>query len=130
MKRVALLFILACGISVADEEPIATFAVVSNPYITTLPPKEIIDENGRVRDFLAATTGPSFGKTVEIVNRLKPDALIVLGSLTWSGSQADFDEFKTYLDQIETETLVVPASRDHLSPEHANWITDTSLLHD
>lgn len=122
LRIAASLLALASASASADEEPIATFAVVSNPYITTLPPAEIIDENGRVRDFLAVTTGPSLEKTVEIVNQLKPDALIVLGSLTWSGSQADFDRFKTYLDRIETETLVVPASRDRLSPEHANWV--------
>ena len=41
------------------EDPIATIAVISNPYITTLPPNQIKDERGSVRDFLATTAAPS-----------------------------------------------------------------------
>lgn len=120
---------IALGFATAETEaPLATFAVISNPYITTLPPEQIIDENGAVRDFLAKTTAPSLAKSVEIVNELKPDALIVLGSLTWSGSRADFDQFKGYLDQVSAPKLVVPGSRDTLSPESAAWRTQLGDL--
>jgi hypothetical protein len=104
------------------EKPLATIAVISNPYITTLPPKQIVDENKRVRDFLAKTAPAAMEKTVVIVNQLQPDALIVLGSATWSGSQADFDRFKGYLDRISVPKLIVPSSRDVLSPESRAWI--------
>jgi 3',5'-cyclic AMP phosphodiesterase CpdA len=120
-KIIAAIFVSLVAFSSAEDEPIATFAVISNPYITTLPPDEIIDENGRVRDFLAKTTGPALEKTVSIVNQLKPDALIILGSATWSGSQADFTVFKGYLDRVEVPALVVPASRDALSADSAGW---------
>lgn len=109
-----LLSTLRAGRVEADE-PIATFAVVSNPYITTLPANEIKDENGRVRDFLAKTAGPSMQQTVDLVNTLKPDAFIVLGSLTWSGSDDDFAAMGSYLDQVQVPTLVTPGHRDRLS---------------
>ena len=72
---------LQCVNPCCADEPIATIAVVSNPYITTLPAEEIKDENGRNRGFLAQTAPASMQKTVDLVNRLKPDALVVLGSL-------------------------------------------------
>ncbi|MGB0579805.1 MAG: metallophosphoesterase family protein [Limisphaerales bacterium] len=108
----------------ADSEkmPLATLAVISNPYITTLPPKQIIDENKRIRDFLAKTAPAAMDKTVGIVNGLQPDALIVLGSATWTGSRADFDRFKGYLDRITVPKLIVPGARDLLSPESKVWI--------
>ncbi len=111
---------LACA-GAAEEEPLATFAVVSNPYITTLPPKEIVDENGRLRDFLAKSTKIGIANTVKLVNEMQPDALIVLGSLTWSGSEADFDLFEASLDQIQVPKLLVPGSRDVLAEESAAW---------
>jgi hypothetical protein len=57
--RVAMTTILfVCGLAcnATAEEPIATIAVVSNPYITTLPAEQIKDENGSLRGFLAKTT--------------------------------------------------------------------------
>ncbi|MBP86533.1 MAG: hypothetical protein CMJ64_07450 [Planctomycetaceae bacterium] len=103
---------LAC---LAAEEPIATIAVISNPYITTLPAEEIKDESDRLRDFLAKTGPESMEKTVALVNELKPDALVVLGSLTWSGSGADFEAIATYLDKVQVPTFVVHGHRDRLS---------------
>jgi len=111
-----------------SEKPLATIAVVSNPYITTLPPKQIIDENQRVRDFLAKTAPAAMEKTVTIVNGLQPDALIVLGSATWSGSQADFDRFKGYFERITVPKLIIPGSRDVLSPESKAWINGLGEL--
>ncbi len=97
------------------EEPIATIAVVSNLYITTLPPAEIKDEYGSPRDFLAKTAPESMKKTVDLVNALEPDALVVLGSLTWSGSKDDFAAVQKYLEQVKVPTLVTPGHRDRLS---------------
>jgi len=110
------------AVAADSEKPLATFAVISNPYLTTLPPKQILDENKRVRDFLAKTAPAAMEKTVAIVNGLQPDALIVLGSATWSGSQKDFDRFKGYFDRITVPKLIVPGSRDVLSPESKAWI--------
>jgi len=99
----------------AADEPLARIAVVSNPYITTLPAAEIKDEFGGLRDFLAKTGPDSMKKTVSLVNELKPDAFVVLGSLTWSGSDEDFAAFAEYFDQIEVPKYTVPGHRDRLS---------------
>ncbi len=107
---VALL--IALPMAICAEEPIATIAVISNPYITTLLPDQIKDERGSVRDFLATTAAPSMQKTVELVNQVKPDALVVLGSLTWAGTDDEFQAFAKYLDQIKTTKFVVPGHWD------------------
>lgn len=99
----------------AADQPLARIAVISNPYITTLPGPEIKDEFGSLRDFLAKTGPDSMEKTVSLVNSLRPDALVVLGSLTWSGSDADLAAFDEYLKRIKTPKFTVPGHRDRLS---------------
>lgn len=99
----------------SGEQPLATIAVVSNPYITTLPPEEIKDENGRVRDFLATTAPDSMKKTIDLVNSIEPDALVMLGSLTWSGSAADVAALRQYVEQVKVPTWVTPGHRDRLA---------------
>lgn len=81
----------------AQASSIARIAVVSNPYITSLQPDQIKDENGRKRDFLAKSAPDGLQKTVDLVNALQPDALVVLGSLTWTGSEADLKRLGDYL---------------------------------
>ena len=108
-------FLFSSGGARAAEEPLARIAVVSNPYITTLPAAEIKDEFGGLRDFLAKTGPDSMKKTVALVNALQPDAFVVLGSLTWSGSDDDFAAFAKYFDQIEVPKFTVPGHRDRLS---------------
>jgi hypothetical protein len=113
-----LVIVVILGTSIRSgiaEEPIATIAVISNSYVTTLPPENIKDENGRLRDFLAQTAPPSMEKTIDLVNRLDPDALVVLGSMTWSGSAADMAAFAKYLDRIKTTKFTVPGHRDLLT---------------
>ena len=109
-----LLLAAWCGVACPDEEPLATIAVVSNPYITTLPAEQIKDENGRLRDFLAKTAPESLDKTITLVNRLRPDALVVLGSLTWSGSADDFAKVREYLKRVQVPTYVTRGHRDRL----------------
>lgn len=113
---VLLAALSANSLSHADE-PIARVAVISNPYITTLPADQIRDENGSLRDFLAKTAPESMDKTIALVNAVKPDVLVVMGSLTWSGSASDLQEFATCLEQFQVPTVVVPGHRDHLSGE-------------
>ena len=106
---------LATDSAMAIDKPLARIAVISNPYITTLPASEIKDENGGLRDFLSKTGPDSMEATVSLVNLLKPDAFVVLGSLTWSGSNDDFDAFAEYFEQIKTPKFTVPGHRDRLS---------------
>lgn len=130
-KQHALSFIILFAVSLfplrwnsaqENEKPLASFAVISNPYISTLPAEKIIDEKNSNRGFLAKTAPAAMEKTVAVVNQLQPDALIVLGSMTWSGSGEDFDRFQSYLDRITIPKLVVPGSRDVLSGESAPWL--------
>ena len=108
-------FLFVHGGARAADELLARIAVVSNPYITTLPRAEIKDEFGGLRDFLAKTGPDSMKKTLSLVNALRPDAFVVLGSLTWSGSDDDFAAFAEYFDQIEVPKYTVPGHRDRLS---------------
>lgn len=114
-------FLVVQSASKAAEEAIARIAVISNPYITTLPAAEIIDEFGGRRDFLAKTGPDSMKKTISLVNDLKPDAFVVLGSLTWSGSDDDFAAFARFFDQIEVPKYTVPGHRDRLSGSLAGY---------
>ena len=108
-------------ITAVGEEPIAQIAVISNPYLTTLPASEIKDESGRVRDFLAKTAPESMEKTVALVNQLEPDALVVLGSLTWSGSESDFSALDKYFSHIDVPSIFVPGHRDQLDGSLDNY---------
>ncbi len=96
------------------EDPIARIAVISNTYITDLPADQIKDENGGNRGFLASTGPDSIKKTIELVNAVKPDALVVMGSLTWSGSDVDINSVQEQLRQIQVPMHVVPGHRDQL----------------
>lgn len=110
-----------CDAEVVAEEPIATVAVIANPYITTLPADKIVDEFGGQRGFLAKSAPASMAKTVALVNDIKPDAVVILGSLTWSGSDDDFKAFGVFLDQIKTPAFTIPGHRDKLSGSLDNY---------
>lgn len=97
------------------EDPVATIAVISNPYITALPAKDIKDERGRNRGFLANTGPASLKKAVDLVNRIKPDALVVMGSLTWTGSRGDLSAFKKQIERVNCKTFTVPGHRDRMA---------------
>ncbi len=61
-------------------------------------------------------------KTVALVNEIQPDALVVLGSLTWSGSEEDFKACAAYLDQIKVPKFLVHGHRDRLSGSVDNYL--------
>ena len=104
-----------------DDAPLATFLVLSNPYITTLPKEKILDENGRDRGFLAGTVSPALKKALALTEEVKPDALFVLGSLTWSGSVDDFAAFDEHFENVTTPTFFVPGVRDEPGDGLAEW---------
>ena len=108
-----ILTILHCRWILA-EQPIATIAIISNPYITTLHPEEIKDERGSVREFLAKTSPAAFANAIKLINQLQPDATVIQGSLTWSGSVADFAKVREYVDQINMPVYTMPGHRDRL----------------
>jgi hypothetical protein len=107
-----LVVIGVCQHSAAADQPIATIAVLSNPYITTLPADQIVDERGTPRGFLAQTGPDSMRKTVALLKQIKPDAVVILGSQTWSGSQADFAAAAEYLVEIDAPIYTTPGHLD------------------
>ena len=66
------------------EQPICRLAAISSPYITTLSAKELGE-----RSWLEKIAPAGLKRSIELANAVKPDAIIVLGSLTWSGSEDD-----------------------------------------
>jgi 3',5'-cyclic-AMP phosphodiesterase len=61
---------------------------------------------------------PSFdagvmGSIVEHVNRMQPDAVLVVGDLTAKGYQWEFEEAADWLEQFEPPTLVIPGNHDY-----------------
>lgn len=91
-----------------DDRPICRIAAVSNLYLTSLSKEEL----GAKRNFLASTAPAGIERTIETVNALQPDAFVVLGSLTWTGLDADFALAKTYLDRVKAPLYVVPGPND------------------
>ena len=120
LPAAVLIFVVWCVPSRA-EDPIATLAFISNPYITTQPADQIKDERGGQRGFLAQLGPDSMAKTVDLVNQLKPDALVVLGSLTWTGSKADFAAFGEYLTKIDVPVMTTPGHWDRKSGSLAEY---------
>lgn len=94
--------------STTAEEPICRIAAVSNLYLTALDAKQL----GASRSFIASTAPAGIEAAIARVNALKPDATVVLGSLTWTGSDDDFAIARKYLDQVQGKLLVVPGPND------------------
>ena len=91
-----------------NERPICRIAAVSNLYLTSLSKEEL----GAKRSFIATTAPQGIKKTIETVNGLEPDAVIVMGSLSWTGSANDFAVAKQYLEQIKAPVHVAPGVND------------------
>ena len=105
-----VLFALSPAPSIAvdsKEKPICRIAAISSPYITTLSTKELGE-----RSWLAQIAPAGLERSISLANALKPDAMIVLGSLTWTGSDDDFLRVKMLLSRIEAPLYVVPGAKD------------------
>ena len=95
-----------------NQKPLARLVVLSNPYITTLPSKEIRDEHGSNRGWLSKLAAPSMAKSVATINQIQPDGVVILGSLTWSGSESDFAAFEASIKGIKAPVFTTPGLRD------------------
>ncbi len=128
-----ILVLMLTTVAPAADQPIATIAVVSNPYITTLSADEIQDERGASRGFLAQTGPESMARTVDLVNRLQPDAVVILGSQTWSGSEADFSAAAKFVQELTSPVFTTPGHRDRAAGSLEQYLRhfgahDASLL--
>lgn len=97
----------------AAEEPLCRIAALAYPYVTALPAEAIKDlRGGKARPFIKANGLAAMNTFVESVNRLKPDAVLLVGSLTWTGSDADIAELKTHLDKLAAPAHLLPSETD------------------
>jgi 3',5'-cyclic AMP phosphodiesterase CpdA len=92
----------------AAEKPIARVAVICNLYLTD-EPAENIPVNRR---WIVNIAPPGVKQAIDTVNRLKPDALLVMGSLTWTGSEGDFKKAHAALSKLTVPWHVMPGERD------------------
>ena len=110
-KTVTLALVFATSVltssQASSEEPICRIAAISRTYITTLTASELGE-----RSWIAKTAPQSLDRTIAMVNATNVDAMIVLGPLTWSGSQADLEKAKSFLSQIRAPVYVIPGDKD------------------
>ena len=110
-KTVTLALVFATSVltssQASSEEPICRIAAISSTYITTLTASELGE-----RSWIAKTAPQSLDRTIAMVNATNVDAMIVLGPLTWSGSQADLEKAKSFLSQIRAPVYVIPGDKD------------------
>ena len=85
MTRLLFSFFLI-SVSAFAEQPLCRVAVVCNLYLTEEPPEKLAAN----RRWITGIAPAGIQNAVDTVNRLQPDALLVMGSLTWTGSEADF----------------------------------------
>ena len=93
--------------AVSADEPICRIAAISNPYITTLSEKDLGD-----RSWIKKVAPAGLERSIALANAVKPDAMIVLGSLTWSGTDDEFTLVKESLSKFEAPLYLVPGVKD------------------
>ena len=89
------------------EEPLCRIAAISNPYITTLSAKEL----GK-RGWIEKMAPAELERSIALANAAKVDAMVVLGSLTWTASDDDFARVKKFLSRIKPPLYIVPGVKD------------------
>ena len=94
----------------ADERPVCRIAAIATPNIHALT-KEQLEQRGS-RTYFADTVPKGMERAIEAVNRIKPDIFVILGPLTLTGSDADFEKAKAYLAKIEVPVYLLPARND------------------
>ena len=70
-------------------------------------------------------------RSVELVNRLNPDVVIVPGDITHSGTEDEYRRLKALLETIKAPTHIVPGNHDTIWPANEAEITLAEpTLHD
>lgn len=104
-----------------SEGPLCRIAVMSNAYITALPAEDIREPSasglGKSRSWLKSRSAAMRTAAVAAIRELKPDAFVLLGSVTWTGSDADGAEAKRFLEQLKIPVHVTPGVRDLVEGE-------------
>ncbi len=99
-----------------EENPLCRIAVMSNAYITALPAEDIREPSasglGKSRSWLKSRSAAVRTAAAAAIRELQPDAFVLLGSVTWTGSDADCAEAKQFLEQLDVPVYVTPGVRD------------------
>ncbi|MHC4874504.1 MAG: metallophosphoesterase [Planctomycetota bacterium] len=107
----------AAGQEPAGEKPLGRIAVIGPTHMTSLPAKEIREpakkgKKGKDRSWIKDRVGPNFDKVAKLIETIKPDALVINGSLTWTGSESDYKELLPYLAKIKVPYYLNSGDRD------------------
>jgi 3',5'-cyclic AMP phosphodiesterase CpdA len=99
-----------------SQEPLCRVAVMSNAYITALPAEDIREPSanglGKSRSWLKNRALSMRSAASAAIRELNPDAFILLGSVTWTGSEADCEKAKRFLADLDVPVYVTPGARD------------------
>jgi 3',5'-cyclic AMP phosphodiesterase CpdA len=116
-----IIFLTSLNLSAiaADEKPLCTIAILGSTHITALPAADIREtakkgKKGKSRSWLKKVASIKLGKAIEMVNEIKPDALLIIGSLTWTGSKADYKELENYIKKIKCPVYLTGGTRDRI----------------
>lgn len=115
MKTLILIMLAITSFSkiTAGEKPLQRIAIIGPTHITALPANKIIDLNGKTaRAWLKEGAKKNLKETIKVIHQLKPDALVINGSLTWTGSEADYKLLLSYLKEIEIPYYLTAGDRD------------------
>ncbi|HOJ40081.1 MAG TPA: metallophosphoesterase, partial [bacterium] len=88
--------------------PLCRLGVISTPYLTS----QTIEELGPKRNFLVRTGPAGLAEAFRLAKEEKLSSLIILGDLTWTGSEADFEKLKGLLEKAPVPVILVPGPRD------------------
>lgn len=70
-------------------------------------------------------------RSVELVNRLNPDVVIVPGDITHSGTENEYERLQALLETIKAPMHIVPGNHDTIWPANEAEITlEEPMLHD
>jgi len=99
-----------------SQDPLCRIAVMSNAYVTALPADEIREPSangqGKSRSWLKSRSAAMQTAVAAAIRQLKPDAFVLLGSVTWTGSDADCTEAERFLKELNLPVYVTPGTRD------------------
>jgi len=91
-----------------EKVPLCRIGVISTPYITAQTEQQL----GPRRSFLTKTGPSGLAEAFRLAEEQKISTLIILGDLTWTGSEADVEKLKGLLEKFPGEILLVPGQKD------------------
>jgi hypothetical protein len=119
----AVLLVAPLCVTAGDETPLCTVAFIANPYITTLTP-EALDERKGQRTWLPEHARNGLAASAAAAVRLQPDACVVFGSLSWSGSEADLIACRELLTAAGLRPFIVPGVQDVVADDNGAPISE------